>query len=128
MPIGLVVKLLKVLFKKKKTKGKQSPLNRWLMEKALVSLLPRSVRKQLKSAEDIKEIVFPHKETKWEKLQKGLFPTKKQHNQAKLQEQLGKISGGRLGNKDAEKMTTSEGMAIMKSIAQAVLTLKKKEG
>lgn len=135
MPMWLVTKVLGILFKKQENKGEQSPLNKWMMKKALMTALPASVRKQIGNVESIKEVVFPSGESQVEKLQKSLFPSAKQKQQAKLQDQLGQWTGGLLGSKDSTTKTTKTSTSnksdgnpadLTQMITKAVLSLTKK--
>ncbi|QIL46179.1 hypothetical protein G7081_03370 [Vagococcus coleopterorum] len=125
MPTWMITKVVGMLFKKKEKKGEQSPMNKWLMKRALMSALPLSVRKQIGNVENIKEIVFPSEESQLEKLQKGLFPTAKQKNQAKLQKQLGQLTGGMIGSKETKVATGSNPADLTKMITKTVLDLAK---
>lgn len=135
MPMWLVTKLLGYLTNKTTTKGEQSPLNKWLMKRALMAALPLSVRKQIGNVESIKEIVFPSESSQLEKLQKSLFPSAKQRQQANLQKQLGDLTGGLFGTKKStatvnQTGATSEGTVnpadLTQIIAKTVLALTKK--
>lgn len=129
MPMWLIPKILGFLFKKQESKGEQSPLNKWMMKKALMSALPASVRKQIGNVENIKEIVFPSEESQLEKIQKSIFPSVKQKQQANLQEQLSQWTGGLLGGGKETSKTTKEEVNpadLTKMITKTVLSLTKK--
>lgn len=135
MPMWLITKLLGFLTQKTETKGKQSELNKFLMKKALMAALPISVRKQIGNVESIKEIVFPSERSQVEKIQKSLFPSAKQKQQANLQKQLGELTGGLLGAKKSQVTTKNSGATstnqtnpadLTQLIAKTVLALTKK--